>query len=808
MRDEDRNERGLPPTLARSLKARLRLARLALFWESLWPALWPALGIAGLFLAIALFDVLPLLPPWLHALTLAALLTAFGTALWRGLSRVTLPDRAAARRRVERDSGLAHRPLASLDDDLAGGRRDAVARGLWQVHLRRMAAAVGRLRVAMPAPGLPARDPLGLRAGVLLLLFVAVAGTWDDMAPRLQRAISPALAAAPTDNAFLQVWLTPPDYTGVAPALLEWPSQAPARELTIPAGSAVMALLQGGEGRARLVAGDAETEFRALGDGSQRVEARLQEGQTLAVEQGRRRLAEWSVAVVRDAPPAIGFLAPPDGDPAGRLRLAYQASDDYGVTKAWAAIRRVGDDSGREIGIELPIGGRAREVRQASRHDLTAHEWAGLPVRITPMAADAAGQTGFGEAVNTVLPERHFTHPVARALIEQRRHLVESPRRRAPVMGALDALSAAPEAFGHDAVVYLAMRMARSRLRYDLSPEAIPAVRDLMWDTALAVEDGDRALAERAIEAAMEDLEKAIAEGAPQAEIDRLMRELQNALDQYMKALVEQAMQEDMQPFPLDPQADTVTARELSQMLQQMREMARIGSREAAQQMLSELRNMLQNLQAGMRGMNQMQQGQRQSMQALKDLQELARRQQELMDRSFGRSQQPRQASGDRAADAEDAAAQEQLRKALGEIMRQLGEGLGEIPEGLGQAEQAMRDATGALGQNMPGIASESQGEALDMMRRGANGAMQALSEQMRGQGMPGGFSLAPSTRRDPLGRRIPNSGIADDGSVHVPDEAEIHRAQEVLDELRRRLGDPKRPEEEQEYLRRLLRQF
>ena len=48
------------------LTRRLMLARMALLWEAVWPNLWPVLGITGIFAALVLFDVLPLLPGWLH----------------------------------------------------------------------------------------------------------------------------------------------------------------------------------------------------------------------------------------------------------------------------------------------------------------------------------------------------------------------------------------------------------------------------------------------------------------------------------------------------------------------------------------------------------------------------------------------------------------------------------------------------------------------------------------------------------------------------------------------------------------------
>ena len=151
-----------PPSPPLNLGARLFGARLALFWEQLWPALLPALTLAGVFLALALFDILPLLPRWLHGLVLA--LTAGGLVwlMWRGLRHVSIAGRAgltghagiaAARRRIERDSGLAHRPLQALSDHICAGGDDADSVALWRLHQSRMAQAARRLRVGLPMPG-------------------------------------------------------------------------------------------------------------------------------------------------------------------------------------------------------------------------------------------------------------------------------------------------------------------------------------------------------------------------------------------------------------------------------------------------------------------------------------------------------------------------------------------------------------------------------------------------------------------------------------------------------------------------------
>ena len=89
-------------------------------------------------------------------------------------------------------------------------------------------------------------------------------------------------------------------------------------------------------------------------------------------------------------------------------------------------------------------------------------------------------------------------------------------------------------------------------------------------------------------------------------------------------------------------------------------------------------------------------------------------------------------------------------------------------------------------------------------MRKGAQSMAQQMmenGEMQAGQG-PG------YNGRDPLGRpdrsNRPDLGL----SVQVPDQIDIQKAREVLDELRRRIADPSRPNIELDYLERLIRAF
>jgi hypothetical protein len=61
---------------------------------------------------------------------------------------------------------------------------------------------------------------------------------------------------------------------------------------------------------------------------------------------------------------------------------------------------------------------------------------------------------------------------------------------------------------------------------------------------------------------------------------------------------------------------------------------------------------------------------------------------------------------------------------------------------------------------------------------------------------------------RDPFGRNTEDGGMWDLGDIPIPGEADMQRARDILNELRRRSGERMRPLLELEYLERLLKRF
>ena len=119
-------------------------------------------------------------------------------------------------------------------------------------------------------------------------------------------------------------------------------------------------------------------------------------------------------------------------------------------------------------------------------------------------------------------------------------------------------------------------------------------------------------------------------------------------------------------------------------------------------------------------------------------------------------------------------------------------------------------EAGEALGEGSGRQAFNEQSNAMEALREGADSMMQQLQQQaQQGQGQgqqPGqpGRQLG-SNDRDPLGRPQRSSGPDFGDSVNIPDEIDVRRAREILEAIRKRLGNGALEQLEKDYLERLL---
>jgi len=821
------------------LNRRLLQARFSLIWEAIWPAVWPPLGIAGLFAGVALLDGFSYLPGWLHAISLAIAAGLFGFALYTGIRPLVLPNRRDAVRRIEQATDLDHRPLEALQDTLPDEMSDPTSRALWEAHQRQMAARIGSLKVGAPSPGLPARDPWALRAVVVLLLFVGVVVAGPDAGDRLERSMVPSFGdRAASQTAKLEIWVTPPDYTGLPPIFPvqiardhakaiertaanagENGSVAPEAaelEIKVPEGSVLTAIVSGGSGDAVIEIDGAQTPFEALDRVNQKLQQPLATSGRLSVIHDGKVLGTWKLRAKADTAPEIAFDGTPAATKRGTLRMAYTGSDDYGITEIRGEMRRTyerGEVIGKEVSrFELPAPTvNVRKVKEATFQEIAPHPWAGLPVVMRLAAKDAKGQESFSEEIKMVLPERTFNNPVAKEIIVERQRLTIQPERRGEIIDRLNEIASDTGAFKDDTVVFLGLVLSRSRLFHEERDTAISPVRNLLWDTALRVEDGQLSHAERELARAQEELMKALARNASDRELERLMSELQNAMNRFMRELAKKMQNSPnaQQAMSFDPTARILQSSDLQKMLEQIRNLMRAGARDVARQMLSQLRNMMESLRNAriMRANPNTQRGN----QAFRQLQEMIRRQNELMDKTFRQSQgRPGSQQNMQQGEQQQRALREMLKK-FQQMMKGIMPGNSKGMRPLGQAGRAMEGAAKSLGQSQPGEAVGQQGQALEALRRAGRSMMQQMMNRFaRRSGIGMGQQFNPlNSMRDPLGRDWQDEeGSFDTRRVTIPDEGSVERAQEILDELRKRAGQGFRTPLELDYINRLLQRF
>lgn len=843
--ERDDAPRGAGSHALRLLQAALMRARNAMLWERLWP-LFAALAVtSGTFLALSWAGLWILLPPLGRIIGLALfallLIASLVPAVW-----VRLPRADEALNRLDRTSGVAHRPATAIGDTLSTGAGDPIADALWRAHLARAAATARNLRAGWPRPHLAARDPFAIRALVMLAVVTTFFMASGERTSRLAAAFDWSGVIAPKLYR-VDAWVTPPAYTGRPPVLLagirhDAPAPGETAAISVPAGSELIVRATGlSEVKLDVAGGLTEQTIddpTKVAAGSIERHFRIDDHGSVAVNDLPAGPAKWGFRAIPDQPPVITLARDPQIVGRASLSLTYQIEDDYGVVSAEARFRdpQIARPEGApeprplveapNFALSLPQA-RTRNGTGQSTKDLIEHPWAGVTATLTLAARDEGGNESTSEAREVGLPARSFSKPVARALVEQRRILAFDANARDRVLRALDALLIAPEKFTPEPGVYLGLRTAATRLKLAKSDDELRGVVDYLWEIAVLIEDGTMSDAERELRAAQDALRQALERGASDEEIRKLTEQLRQAMDRFMQALAEQLRRDGTtEARPLDRNARVLRPQDLQNMLDRIENLARSGARDAARRMLDELQAMLDNLSRNRQARGD-QNGEMNSM--LDELGRMIQEQQRLRDRTYregregrnerrnrgeqGMSERERRAFGDLRNNQESL--RQQLQRMLEQLRRQQqggepGQEQGdEAGEALGRAEQAMRDAEGALGDGDSDNAVQGQGRALQNLRRGAQSMAEAMQDGLGDAfGDPGGPQAEAAERTDPLGRPVRSREYGDDFTVKIPDEIDVQRARRVLEELRRRFSDPARPRLELDYIERLLRDF
>lgn len=877
------------PDLARRVAAKRFFAKVVLFAERLAPKTLLPLSIAALFIALGWLGLYRQMPDLLRWVVVFLLIFSFISSLLP-IARLRWPSRDEASRLLEERNGLPHQPVGVQEDEPAF--ETPIARALWKEHQTRMAERIAALDAGLPKPDIARHDRMALRAVPALLLVAAFGFSYSNGAGSVSDAFRNRPAAGPLNpDIRLDAWVTPPSYTGRAPIFLTSQNADRDEAVSVPKSSKLTIRMTGGAGNEEVTfEPDEAGQLQKLApEGAAAEQANASNAPAPAAE-GSAPVAprtfsmefkesgtieangqQWLFNIIPDKPPVIAFENIPRRAVNGALEIGFTAKDDYGVREAHAIIEPLDVAHGAtplypppEYKLDLPRQ-NPRDIKGLTSRNLTEHPMAGKRVRITLVATDGAGQTGKSPPQEMILPGRNFSEPLAAAIVEQRQIFSLDTRQMPKAIAYNEAIGMRPEETIPNTTHYLLLQSAQTRMKLAYNEEMLKETSDYLWEIALGIEDGDLSQAEMRLRDAQDALSQALERKAPDEEVAKLMQELRDAMNEFMKELA-QRMQNAPQANMNQQAQNVLRQRDLENMMNQIENLARSGNRDAAQEMLSQLQRMMNNLQAGrpQRGQQGQQQENSQLRQQIDKLGEIMQQQQKLMDETFkldqalrdrmqrgdpqqgedggeqqmgenGQQQPGQQGEQQQGQNGQrqngqgqnpDQMTAEQLREALKNLRQQqegLGKQLGELQQGLrdlgmepgqnfGKAEQEMKGAGEALGQGRGERAVEGQGNALNALRQGAQDMMGQIMQAMRqqgqqpGQGQQGMAGQGNQNGRDPLGRPRANSGPDfGDSQVRVPDEIDVQRAREILEAIREKLGNNPPGEIERRYLERLL---
>ncbi|MBB4568244.1 TIGR02302 family protein [Rhizobium leucaenae] len=752
------------PALARLVAVKRLFARLVLASEQILPLLLVPLSILALFVSAAWFGIFRIAPDALRFALLAVFAIAFAISVVP-FRRLRWPTVAEADRMLEERNGLAHQPVTVQEDEPAFDT--PFARALWREHQARMAARIAALDAGLPRPDIARYDRFALRTIPALLLVTAFSFSMSNSGGSLTDAFTAPAVTSVNPDVRVDAWVTPPYYTGEAPVYLTGSAANTGDSVNVPQFSELTVRVTGASTDEKVLfqtAGSdtgAEIPEQAADAGKQPPPAgnaatppaaqpvsnnaaapavagamtarthvlKLEKGGKLTVN-GR----SWSFKVVTDKPPEIAFDGIPHATPNGALELGFKVKDDYGVEEAHAEIVPVDTDPQAtplyglpEYKLEISRRDR-RNGKGLASHDLTQDPLAGKQVRVSLVARDGAGQTGRSAPYEMTLPSRNFSEPLAAAVAEERQVFALDTRKMPEAIELNQSLTIRANETIPDLGNYLLLESALTRMKIARGDIALKDTADYLWQIALGMEDAQLTDAEKALRDAQQKLSEALQRNASDAEIKKLTDELRKAMNDYMKELAERM--KNMPAQPNQKSANILRQQDLQRMMDQIENLARSGNREAAQQMLSELQQMMNSLQAGrpQRGQNQQQNEANDKMrQQMDKLGRILRDQQKLMEQTFKLDQamRDRMQRGDPNEDGDDA-----LNQPMPDLNDPAQPDMGQQDRQQGQNQQGQnQQGQNQQGQNQQG--QNQQGQQ-GQKQQGANQTDNMTADQLR----------------------------------------------------------------------------
>lgn len=768
-------------------------AWLSLFIESVALACWVPFTLTLFYLALAIVFTLPL---WTYGLWLIATLLL----LIKGFKHWHLPTTQEINKTLESRSHVTGRPIESLEDTTLTEQSDFQAH-LWHASQEKKRKHLKSLHFLHPSIRLETVDSNALRIAAVLLFIIALVVTGQHFPQKMKTAFWPFTQS---DESSTILTVTPPQYIKKPlQRIAGFNNEVP---VDIYEGSKISVSHTQPILKPKLIINEKEISFK---NNIEEVISNPLDKVILSYAPLLKR--QWGVNYIEDQNPTIKVTDKLSHSSIGALEIPVSLYDDFGIKEIQFSFDLA------PVVEEQPLFGTAYEETKALntneeetletslKFDVTEHLWSGLPVTLTLQAMDFAGQKSEILNIDAILPERDFLDKRAQKLIAARKRLAwEGVDAYSDIQQEIAPILESADLERLDISIYLAAKTLLERIKTK-DKDVLDSI-SLLWKVALELEDQGLTREYDALKKAIQDLMKALQDNAEDKKLAQKFGSLSEQLDRYVDKLSKDMKEKSQQKLG-DKTPENIDDMMLSQedfdnfMEDLLRDLQK-GESDQAQDKLSRLEDFIDNIVPDLN--EELPPEIDFSMKSIDELDRLIEAEEDLLKRT-------KEAAQNLSTTQPLALEQNALRLILGQLIAEAAERLDNIPQGLGMAELEMRVVTLDLKQENAESAIPHEEKVIEYLREGQEELEQQLEEQIAQMLNPLGKDGLNG--KDPLGRPIPGgkgdkTNPLNDNTVKIPDEAEQKRLREILDTLRERAGEYDRPEEELEYIRKLLEKF
>lgn len=833
------------------------LSSVSVFIDHLLRAFWLFLCLVMVFMALAFFGVTDVLSDKLFQIFAFA---AFAFGIWSGVKRFTRPTVPEIEHRLYQANRIPVNPFRQLKDRPADDLNES-QKTLWESGQNYAQHLKDKLHPALPAPKLGREDRYGLRYIAVSLLLLGWLYQGSGHGAELARAFIPEKPGFITARSEVtELWITPPEYTGLAPIYLDQSSED---IMIVPEDSHLTARVGQTWMTPRLITTTSRSSFISGESGGFTIEHPLEiNDQTIRIKTGLRTRLRADIIIDIDDQPIASIADGPHRTENNRIALRYAAQDDYGLESVEIQIapdRMIA----RRLGNPPPfirrqeMGGQ-KFIDQTVQIDLTDHFLAGLPVEVTVVATDTRGQVTKTPATGFVLPEITFSHPVARQLAALRQDLLWSADTDSYrlLSNTISSILTRPDSFKNDTGVYLGLSSAMFRLRYitDISGTAIGEMRNLLWQLALRIEGGSTRVAAENLQNTLSEMAQALENpNLSEEEFSQLQEQLETAMNEYFQSLMRElaaTMQEQGQDLSIPQELnDRVQNRmDTGDFMNELMEALQSGSRSEVADALREMERMVEQMKNAR--LQPMTESMRKTVEELTKLKEVIRDQEALLDQThtiapeisrethdYGESpdedsrsifdneedmlppspsetnrgtQPPAPPPSETVETGHLGDQQQAIREILRDIQTALEQETGQSADFIDRADSAMKTARDAFVHNAPNASIPHQERALQELKQGMDQAMEQMASglgSMISLGLPS-MGARPGGDTDPLGRRMGRGRNTATDNIDIPEEEKRRRIRKIRDRILERSGDFDQDPLSDEYFDNLLERF